>query len=125
MTNFVVLIAINFKGWLKYILPLLVAALYQLTKLYLLGSVDILMIYETVNLGQEMIAISLNVHKSPQGGGWAEGTLALGATPYKYPLRAQPNSTCKIIPGRPGRHLTHNLKFAEGSVRIVLLVPVY
>ena len=68
MTNFVVLIAINFKGWLKYILPLLVAALYQLTKLYLLGSVDILMIYETVNLGQEMIAISLNVHKSPQGG---------------------------------------------------------
>lgn len=77
MTNFVVLIAINFKGWLKYILPfILVAVLYQLTKLYLLGSVDILMIYETVNLGQEMIAISLHVHKSPQGGGWAEGTLA-------------------------------------------------
>ena len=77
MTNFVVLIAINFKGWLKYILPfILVAALYQLTKLYLLGSVDILMIYETVNLGQEMIAISLHVHKPPQGGGWAEGTLA-------------------------------------------------
>ena len=47
--------------------PAYTAALYQLTKLYLLGSVDILMIYETVNLGQEIIAISLNVHKLPQG----------------------------------------------------------
>lgn len=48
------------------------------------------------------------------------GLPSLGGRPYKYGLRAQANSTCKIISGLGGI----SLKFAEGSVRIVLLVPV-